>query len=162
MGFWGDLPTWLTTAAVLFAALQFLSERRGRQAEREREAKHQASLLNVWTVSDQQVEPKVYGVVIENASGSMFHDLEITAVLHGESTKPLTLQVLPPGRYFVQHLPLEVFGWNFAQEEREHGRTLRPHLKSGDYRVHQVSFNDNLGQRWETNDRAVLTRTESK
>ncbi|WP_157127134.1 hypothetical protein [Cnuibacter physcomitrellae] len=40
---WGDLPTWITTAAVAIAVLQFMADRRRRRAEEDRESKVQAT-----------------------------------------------------------------------------------------------------------------------
>ena len=69
MGFWGDLPTWLTTLAIVVAASQFLLERGRRKEEQERNTREQARQLTVWTVTDPDSEARSYGVILSNTSG---------------------------------------------------------------------------------------------
>ena len=153
----GDLPTWITTVAVLIAAGQYLGERRRRREEADREARAQATHLTAWTVTDVG-EERAYGVRLSNTSGSTFHDVQIDAVIHGEqAARPIELTVVPPGDYFVRFNGNDTtYTWNFAQELGEYGGWLRPYMKSDKYRVTGLRFSDNLNQNWVTDDRSVL------
>ncbi|GAB3623807.1 hypothetical protein GCM10027418_18910 [Mariniluteicoccus endophyticus] len=155
----GDLPTWITTLAVVVAAGQFLTDRNRRQAERDREAKAQASRLTAWAVTDPDPEHRRYGVMLSNTSGSTFHDVEVRVRMHGaETERPLRLNILPPGSFCaLLNPPGSPFVWDFADSPECHHGHLRPYMKSDKYQILAVCFTDNLGQRWATDHRAVLT-----
>jgi len=158
---WGDVPTWISSLAIVFAAGSFFLDRRRRAHEREREEKSQATGLSSWVVTDALTRPRVYGVIIANDSGSTFHSVEIVVTLHKQSQQPITLVTLPPGRLFV---PLDGegaggrFSWGYAMLESEYPGSLRPYTVSDGYVVESMAFSDNLTQRWHTDRRAVLTR----
>jgi len=153
----GDIPTWVTTIAVGFAGGQLVIDRRRRAKEEERDAKSQASKLSAWAASDRSCEPKAFGIVVSNRSGSTFHDVAISAKIHQKTVEQdVEFAVLPPGEYFVELL--KDGEWEFAVESGEHGRALRPYTRTGGYRVLGMSFTDNLDQRWSTDGHMVLTR----
>lgn len=154
---WGDVPTWITTLAVILAVVQYLGERKRRRAESEREARKQATNLTVWTVTVVGTDRR-YGVRISNTSGSTFHDVRVDAMIHGEvARRPIELLIVPPGDYFVPFNGNEhEYTWDFAREVAEEDCDLRPYMKSDKYRVDSVQFRDNVGQQWTTDDRAVL------
>lgn len=158
---WGDLPTWITTLAIAIAAAQFVVERRRRRAEENRESKAQASGLIAWTVTDVE-PPRVYGVVVANSSPSAFHDVTITVRLHGaETERPIQLDILPPGTYFVRHNGHGAqHTWDFAVAASSHSGWLRPYMKSDKYRVTSIEFSDNLEQQWRASEHLVLERVE--
>jgi len=159
MGFWGDLPTWLTTLAIVVAASQFLLERDRRKEEQARETREQARQLTVWTVTDPDPRSRSYGVILSNTSGSTFHDIEIQVRLHAQDVSPLTLKILPPGTFYVEHAPQESYTWRFPVDPLhcDH-RELRPYMKSDKYQVTSLSFTDNADVRWHSDDRARLER----
>lgn len=154
---WGDIPTWITTVAVIIAAVQYLGERTRRRAESEREARAQATKLTAWAVTNV-VGGRRYGICLSNTSGSTFHDVEIEAIIHGEKPRrPIVLAIVPPGDYFVPFNGNDQeYTWDFARAIDEEPLSLRPYMKTDKYRVDAVRFRDNLGQQWTTNDRAVL------
>lgn len=155
----GDLPTWITTVAIGFAAGQFFIERKRRRAEEDREAKAQASQLTAWAVTDAESKPRVYGVIVANTSNSTFHDVCIAVTMHGESTRPIDLGLLPPGDFFIEfNGPAAQYAWSFAVPTESYRGRLRPYMQSRQYRVDRVDFADNLNQRWSTNEHAVLTQ----
>jgi hypothetical protein len=126
------------------------------------ETKAHATHLTAWAVTDREAEPRVYGVVVSNTSGSTFHDVSIEARMHKEQTgRPIEVAILPPGTYFVQHnrSPTK-YTWSFAVDVAAYDGVLRPYMKSQDYLVTEVTFADNLNQRWSTNQHAVLVRRE--
>ncbi len=154
----GDIPTWITTAAVGFAGAQLLVDRRRRAAEENREAKAQASKLSAWAVSDRNAEPLTFGVVVSNRSVSTFHNVSIVAKIHKKKVGgDIHFEVLPPGEFFVEFANGE---WEFAVEASEHGRTLRPYTRTEGYRVLSIHFTDNLDQRWSADAHMVLRRAE--
>lgn len=157
----GDLPTWITTLAIAIAAAQFVFERRRRRAEENRESKAQASELIAWTVTDVK-PPRVYGVVVSNSSRSAFHDVTITLRLHGSETeRPIQLDILPPGTYFVRHNGHgATHTWDFAVDASSYAGWLRPYMKSDKYRVTSIEFSDNLEQQWRASEHLVLTKIE--
>ena len=157
MGFWGDLPTWLTTLAIVVAASQFLLERDRRKEEQERDKREQARQLTVWTVTDPAPRSRAYGVVLSNTSGSTFHDVEVHVRLHGKQTSPLELTILPPGTFYIEHAPQESYTWRFAVDPQhcDH-HELRPYMKSDKYQVTSLAFTDSAGVRWHSDDRARL------
>lgn len=159
---WGDVPTWVTTMAVLFAAVQYFGERARRREEAEREARAQATQFTVWAVTTLR-EPRRYGVRISNTSGSTFHDVHIEATIHKKKARrPIDLTIVPPGDFFVEFSgDEEGYLWRFPCDVREIEGSLRPYMKTNDYRVHEVRFRDNVGVEWSTDDRAVLTSARS-
>ena len=156
---WGDVPTWITAGAVVLAALQYLSDRNKRQAEANREAKAQASQLGAWVVTDPSLSPRTCGVVISNTSSSTFHNVELDVKIFDAPTfAPLKLDLLPPGRFYVQYTPSEKFPWKFATDCSEYDGELRPYMNSDGYLVQQIRFADNLNQKWSTDAHSVLQR----
>lgn|GEM_PF-3115684 len=155
----GDIPTWVTTAAVGFAGAQLMVDRRRRRAEENREAKAQASKLSAWAVSDRGASPLVYGVVVSNRSGSTFHEVTVIAKIHKkQASNAIHFAVLPPGDFFVEYL--KDGEWEFAIEASEHCRNLRPYTRTEGYRVLSIAFTDNLEQRWSADAHMVLQRAE--
>jgi len=160
----GDLPTWITTAAIALAAIQIFAERKKRAAEETRESKSQASELTAWAVSD----PKnaMYGIVFSNTSRSTFHDVEIVAMIHGEILAPVQLRILPPGSFFVRLAKKDASEpgktsrlWDYPIDTSEYQGELRPYMNTDRYQVMSMSFRDNLKQSWETDAQALLTRS---
>lgn len=154
----GDIPTWITTAAVAVAAGQFFVDRKRRAAEENREAKAQATQLTAWAVTDADAKPRVYGVVVSNTSGSTFHDVVVEARMHDAKTmRPIELAILPPGDYFIEYNGKDAeYTWAFAVSSDSYNGWLRPYMKSRKYMVVGLTFADNLNQRWSTNEYAVL------
>lgn len=153
----GDLPTWITTLAVAVAVGQFMIDRERRAREAEREVRAQATQLTSWTVTDAGSDPRAFGVVLSNTSGSTFHDVVVRVRIHAEEQPTIKLLILPPGTYFVRlNRPGEKFPWVFAVERAEHPGHLRPYMRSEEYQVIALDFSDNLGQRWTTDHRARL------
>lgn len=159
----GDIPTWLTTLAVVIAAASYLSEHKRRKAEEDRESKAQATQLSAWTVTDVETDPRVYGVVIDNISGSTFHDIQIDVVIHDKATRvPIRLSTLPPGRYFVKYdADNAPYYWDFAIDAASYREGyLRPYTKTEKYKIEALYFSDNLNQRWVADSHAVLSRLD--
>lgn len=161
---WGDLPTWISTAAIGFAALTYFSERGKRAHERDLEEKSRATRLSAWVVTDAEAKPRESGVLIANDSGATFHSVEIVAMIHKQVQPPIRLVTLPPGHLFV---PMEHergggrFAWRFGILPSEYQGVLRPYTVSDGYLVQSMEFSDNLSQRWRTDEHGVLRRVES-
>ena len=160
---WGDVPTWITTAAIGLAVLSVLLERKSNAAEEDRNAKSQATKLSTWVVSQPKSTPGILGVVISNSSESTFHDVEIHARFFGMNwDEPIILNVLPPGKYFAQFRRRKVTGhragWAFPIEVTSEPMLFQPYMNTADYGVNGMRFTDNLDQTWLTNEHAVLSR----
>lgn len=110
----GDIPTWIACIAIVFAGFQFMIDRERRREELHRARREQARQLTSWTVSNPEQGQRAYGLVLSNTSGSTFHEVSVEATLHGSRTKPLTLTILPPGEFFIQHAPNQRYEWEFA------------------------------------------------
>lgn len=160
----GDLPSWVTTATIAIAALHYRNERGRRRAEEERDSKEQASKLCAWVAFDKASEGShgKRGVVIANSSGSTFHNVTIQVQIH--KNRPITtlhLLVLPPGSYYAEHQGEgKEFPWAFPDPIGPTDPRLRPYMKSPDYLIRSIDFHDALGQRWQTDERSVLTLIE--
>jgi hypothetical protein len=161
----GDIPTWITTAAIALAALQLFAERKKRAAEEVRESKSQASELTSWTVSDGGT--KNFGLVVSNTSRSTFHNVEITVQLHDQLIKtPVRLTVLPPGTFYIRYSGDDPrgrdnsrpFAWEFPIDANSYDGWLRPYMNSPKYQVLKMAFKDNLKQAWHTDAQALLTK----
>ncbi|SMG24986.1 hypothetical protein [Agreia pratensis] len=157
----GDLPTWITAGAVIFAALQFLADKKLRMTEEARESKAQATGLTAWTVSDITKTPKPLGAVVSNTSGSTFHDIELTVQFGGRQTdRPIRLEILPPGRYFIAYDPHGQFLWKFPVGVEHYDGKLQPYMNAAGFQIVSMRFADNLNQRWSTDAHAVLTSAQ--
>ena len=146
------------------AALQYFNERERRRAEEQREAKAQASKLTAWVaihfIGDAR---QSYGVVISNTSGSTFHDVTVSVLIHGIRARAITLAILPPGFYYVRHIGGdEKFEWDFPAPVEGQKGTLRPYMKSDRYQLKQIEFADNLNQHWVSNSYAVLSIADDR
>ena len=162
MGIWvvpnwvGDMPTWITTLAIVFAGYQLLSDRKRRAAEEDRMSKAQARKISAWTAT-AVTAPRAYGLVVSNRSDSTFHNVEVTGILHGVdfTANPVRFTVLPPGDYFVEQ---EKNVWKFPAHVDEREGCLRPYTQTDSYRVLGLDFTDNLNQRWSANEYMVLNK----
>lgn len=157
----GDIPTWITSLTVIIGLLALLGEKRQRDQNRDRESKQQATGLSAWPVKAFiDGNEDTYGAIIENSSGSTFHDVEIAVTLLDRETRlPIKLVTLPPGRYFLEHNPSQGFVWEFARETVEfENANFRPITKTRKSAVTSLTFSDNLGQRWHADHHAVLTK----
>lgn len=169
MAFIGDLPTWITALTVVFVAIQFFTDRKRRQEEKYRDERAHASALSVWAVStppqDDPQHKRTYGIVVANNSHHSFHNVTINATMHSTAANLVALQILPPGRYFLEYAPKNERGekreypWEFARNMDEIDSPLRPFMHTPKYQVNAVRFCDNMGCEWTTNDRAILMKT---
>ncbi|WP_153002088.1 hypothetical protein [Leucobacter chromiiresistens] len=160
----GDIPTWVTAAAVVFAAGSYNLDRARQRTETEREAREQANRLTAWIVTDPDGQKRKYGVVLDNSSGSGFRDVSVTVKMHSALVdKPIRLVMLPPGRYYVEFDSAnDAFPWKFATEvPNTVDECLRPIMHSIKYQVRSVTFTDTREQRWVRDASFVLARAEA-
>lgn len=166
--FLGDLPTWITAFAIIFAFFQFRNDNarrrdevRANQRAEERESQEQARQLTSWVVSTKGLgdEKPHYGVLISNTSGSMFFNTTIDVLLHKEATKkPLKLHALPPGQFFVEYSqPGNPFPWAFPAPVSDDADTkVTPYMNTPGYRVTSMRFTDTYGQAWTRDENGIL------
>lgn len=145
--FWGDLPTWVTTLAVLFAAAQLRQSRIASKKESEREARAQADGVWAWAGSCRTEDGKAsaYGVVITNSSPAPIRNVRVSLHLHGNALETELIRVLPPGEYFVER---NGSNWGYPMTLEEFGATIRPYAQTERYMVHSTKFIDAVGTSW--------------
>lgn len=147
----------IATVTVVIAVSEYFAGRERRRRDSDRERREQARQLTAWAATIPVEGARRYGVVLSNTSGSTFHDVEAEVVLFGESTsRPIRLSIIPPGRYWVEYTPSHSSGWEFPVERSVIEDEIRPYMMTDKYRVHRVTFTDNMGQRWQSDDHARL------
>lgn len=182
MGFWGDLPTWITTLIAAFAAWfglrQYRKDISESQIRHERERKSQPAMLGVWwahhiaggqysSLEEASQKGKIFsseireqakrkrGLLISNQSHTIFHDITIHARLDSKSLIPVEIRSLPPGSYFTLFMQNEN-GWGWIQSTEVLPGNLTALTEAKKYEIASVNFTDNLGQSWETNGHGTL------
>lgn len=173
--FWGDLPTWLTTLAIIFAGIQLWHERKDRQAraareqhEREMEIREQAATVAAWPskVPSADVGTKgkfCFGVLLLNQSGLPIRNMRVVATLFGnDSLPPLTITILPPGAFFVGFDRAE--GWDFARSSDDFETFPIPltGAREENYKVDEISFRDVNQRRWQINRDGLLAELTAR
>lgn len=158
MSNWGDVPTWITTIAVGFGAVQLYQDRQSRQRQAELEARSQAGAVSAWAGSLRATsnQAQEYGFVIANDSGLPIRDVSVEATLHGSTPAKVDIVVLPAGRYFVKHLGENK--WDYPAVLEEFDRYVRPYTRTGRYRVNGVTFTDSSGTNWSIDAQGALSR----
>jgi hypothetical protein len=149
----GDVPTWIASGVVVFAAAQFAFDRE------ERVSAH-AVRLSCWLEIDTTGEKNSYGFVLDNRSDAPFHEVEVEVEIRGAKQPISRVFVVPPGRYFVGQKQDARFRWEFAVPYTIH-EGLRPVMNSRGYAVKQVTFSDSRGQRWRSTDGGRPKRTRA-
>ncbi|MFD5601390.1 hypothetical protein ACFWHR_15200 [Leucobacter sp. NPDC058333] len=144
-GFWGDLPTWITTLAVGFAAIQLRQSHRSQVKEDERLRRAQASGVWAWAGSFRGDENNEYGFVAVNSSPAPIRNVKVGLSLHGREIESELLQILPPGEYFVKR---DSDTWDYPLSLAEYGKPVRPYAQSPRYLVHWMEFEDAAGTAW--------------
>jgi len=155
---WGDVPTWITTLAVGFGAVQLFQDRQGRKRQAELDARTQAGAVSAWAGSLRATpsQAQEYGLVIANDSGLPIRDVSVDATLHGKPQTKVDIVVLPAGRYFVT---LEKDAkWDYPAVLEEFDRYVRPYTRTERYRVDEITFTDTFGSRWSIDARGRLQR----
>lgn len=120
--------------------------------ERRRE---QATAISAW-VSVTAEENYTAGVEIINVSPAPVYDVRIEVNdRNGTPLRPLTLTVLPPGRFFAS--TDDKYGWSFPNPSEAVGKPLRPVARSNNWRVQQLSFRDSADVHWARDADGTLT-----
>ena len=143
-GWLGDVPTWIASAMVVFAAAQFARDRDDRISSH-------AVKLSCWLEVDTTTPKRVYGFVLDNRSDAPFHEVEVEVEIHGRPQPVSRVFVVPPGRFFVEQRDDTRFRWEFATPYPA-DRDLRPVMNSSGYAVKSVTFRDTRGQLWRSVD----------
>jgi hypothetical protein len=148
---WGDVPTWITTLAVGFGAVQLYQDRQARRRETEADARRQAQQVAVWAGvyvpgADGDEREKAYGVVLLNDSGLPVRRVEVEAMIHGVARRTLDLRILPPGEFFVAWKPNET--WAFAVPVADYPHPIHPLTRTPKYLVTEMRLSDSAGRLW--------------
>ncbi|WP_154793049.1 hypothetical protein [Occultella kanbiaonis] len=113
----------------------------------------QATQVAAWIVIELEADadtPRGVGVVVHNSSDSVIYDVEIeTSAKNGRTPKPIRMELLPPGDYYLREKHAHPRGWAFARSTEEVlDATLRPVTTSRDLRVQSLTFRDSADLRW--------------
>lgn len=155
---YGDIPGWLTSATVLFAALQYLQSVGVRREEADAKRREHANALIAYLVTpDPNASPRTYGVVLTNASDAPFHDVQVSADVHGASQPSLKLELLTPGTHYVQLLVEEKkpARWAFPVQNVD-PNSLQQYLSTNRYGIREIRLKDRNGLAWLANGRGAL------
>ena len=149
--------------AIVYAHKTLKLEQDKREHELARESKHQASQLSAWVAvvnPDGDPEDKRYGVVLQNNSGAIVHDVRVSVKLFDKEVHaPASAFVLPPGQFFIRrHGPEEKHEWGFIQGIEElDGHVVRPYVNTSKHRVQKITYGDSLRQLWQQDECGRLT-----
>lgn len=164
----GDLPTWITTIAVGFAAVQLRNDSKSRAKQAAQEAqqaeferREQARRIWAWAGSYRapEGEENDYGIVVENASRVPFRDVEIVARYHGKKQRPTKVSLLLPGQHFIG---LNGDGsWDFAMTMDEYGLPVRPYTRTDKYGILEIRMTDAAGNRWRVAENGAIADAPS-
>ncbi len=155
---WAVAPGWIATIAIAIAVMQFRADRIRRRADLERESREQATRLAVWVLVGAG-EEAARGILLQNASGGLFHDIVVEVAWKSSRVPHLCLALLPPGEFVVplhQTTARGVWGWGDPRPV-EQMPSLKPKFKTGHYQVTSVRFSDRLARSWNLDGRGVLS-----
>jgi hypothetical protein len=121
----------------------------------------QARQVSAWVaVAVEEESVRSSGIEIINGSSAPVYDLAIQ--VNGETgaaQHPLTLTVLPPGRFFAAKDP--TYHWTFPDPAEAIGLSLRPVAKSTKWRVEHLKFRDSANVHWTRDADGVLLEYSS-
>lgn len=172
----GDLAGWVTAVASLGALLAAVwaavtaRDLYRVEAGRDREVaasrrRGQANQVAAWIVVEIEPgaeAPRAVGVVVHNSSDSVIYDVQVVATAkNGRVPKPIRLELLPPGDFYLKEKPGTAVGWAFAKSTAEvAGAMLRPVTTSRDLRVQLLTFRDSADVLWERTRNGALIERE--
>lgn len=135
-----------------------------RADEVDKDAKRQASQIVAWVVvvnPEKEDARTAYGVLLQNNSGAIVHDVSVQVKLFGEQVqRPATTFVLPPGQFFIERItgPNAKYDWGFVKSVDElAGSVVRPYVNTDKHRVLGLTYGDSLRQRWSQDQYGRLT-----
>lgn len=140
-----------------------LRERERDAREQERERRLIAGSLQAWWATDGER----WGLVISNSSrdSSVFHDIKVTAPVNRsdattEDCTPVSIEALPPGRYFVEARGSR--RWGLPEPiTPDSAPGVVPVTRSTKHHVASIEFTDHLGSRWRWEPKTSLVRLSS-
>lgn len=130
------------------------------EREKMRDQRRLASNLQAWWVTYGNDE---WGVILSNTGtdASVFHDICVKFISNGTQSKH-TIRTLPPGTYLLE----SIFDHNRSPvldfpKVVDNLRDFQPLLNSGKHTIKELSFQDQVGQKWTWTREAGLSATES-
>lgn len=150
---WGTyVPNWIaavsTALALIAAGVAVHFAWRSIRGENQRELRQNAQGLASWWVNGRlghdATGKEVWGVVIRNASMSVFHEVQIDAVgnNHKKAGHPIAFRVLPPGEIFVQSNSYDASAPWGLPVLIPNGSALVPLMRADSRKVARIRFRD--------------------
>lgn len=97
------------------------------------------------------------GICLENRSQTPIFDVTINSSKPKGVTEPsITLNVVPPGRFFIQRNKDSSYHWEFPMDVSFIHDEIRPIMKNPEWRVEGLTFTDAAGEEWSRTQKGVL------
>lgn len=110
-----------------------------------------ASGLTTWWAKDTTRSQQYWGVILSNTSNLTFYDVKVaTSGNFNKHAKPIALEAIPPGHYFIAGKPEhEQFDWDFAKEIKDfYNSPYQAILNSKTHNIHSLTFKDYMNRSW--------------
>lgn len=169
----GDIPTWITAAVAVVAAVVGLGQYRDQVAvskeNAERERRAQASQLVAWLVVEEQsglndpaASPPAprWGLLLRNSSELTFSNVRVETNF-GEHKAIAKVVTLPPGDIFLPRgRKTDRYDFGFPEFVANVADDFKP-VNSAKYMVNGLTFRDNQGQHWAISAEGLLADSVS-
>ncbi|MEL6051291.1 hypothetical protein [Corynebacterium rouxii] len=133
------------------------------EREKIRDQRRIASNLQAWWVTNNDNKQSNWGVVLSNtgSDSSVFHDICVKFTCNSTTSKH-KVTTLPPGTYFLE----STFKSNGSPELGfpqlvDNLRDFQPLLNSKKHAIEELSFQDQVGQKWTWTSKSGLSPRES-
>lgn len=133
------------------------------EREKIRDQRRIASNLQAWWVTNNDNKPSNWGVVLSNtgSDSSVFHDICMKFTSNSTPSEH-KIKTLPPGTYFLE----STFKSNGSPELKfpqlvDNSQDFQPLLNSEKHAIEELSFQDQVGQKWTWTSKSGLLPRES-
>ncbi|MGX9902071.1 hypothetical protein ACW0JT_23675 [Arthrobacter sp. SA17] len=135
-----------------------IESNRDRTSEENRLRSH-ASTVTAWSAAhlDSDGNTLAYGVVLNNGSTTPIFDVALDAQDLLGKLRPLKLQLLPPGQYFVEALK-DRTGWALPEHANALAGFTRPITRKAEWCVTYLQFRDAQNEAWRRSNTGFLDR----
>ena len=177
-----NLPEWINAIvaciAVIFAAIAahqakqiyLLEQERDANAEKQNRRQY-ASKITAWIAAhiDHNGDWQKIGIVIQNPTDSAIFKIEVIATNSKQRpAAPLTIDILPPGKFFVLAKPPTSFAdfclaenntnaWDYAKPYEYFDCALTPMTMQQTRKIITFTFTDSNNRRWQRNEHGQLS-----
>lgn len=134
---------------------------------KQQQAEHNLQIvsgLTAWWVKKSSDDGDLWGVMVSNTSPLPFNTVKIQASGNfNKSATPISIAVLPPGRFFIKGLAAKnQYDWGFAEEISDDCRSdYSAILSSSVHQILSITFTDYLNKRWKWTPQLGLRKHSS-